>query len=202
MRYESQHERFVTFVPARDAAHHFAAKIVLLMVAVLLIGCDKHEEGTTSVVSTVSRPPPSAVVPLPISLPASAAVRPEELPQPTVVKTPTAAERARILAGIAQLQAVVRRRASRGREADEVCDARTNAETPRIKMATQQIGEDRLRNKTRFSSRAPDLGATIEDFLYVCLGCTDLESEEAVPHECAQAAAALTDLADDLKAKK
>jgi hypothetical protein len=77
---------------------------------------------------------------------------------------------------------------------------RLTADLALIDALRPVIGEGRLKSTTRFSSKAPDLGATVETFVASCIGCTDPRDDEAVPHECAQASAALTDLAAELDA--
>lgn len=114
----------------------------------------------------------------------------------------TAKERAEALAGIAQLQGILRSRVARGRETDDACDARHNNEASPLESAEKQVGQDWMQAKTRFSSQTPDLSATVESFVIGCLGCTGANDQERVPHECAQAAVVLPDLAATVKASK
>jgi len=123
---------------------------------------------------------------------------------PPVAAPLTPAQRASALAGVAQFQAVMHRRIARGREKDEVCEAKTNAESPLMRAASEQVGTDRMHEKTRFASKAPYLGWDVETTVWACMGCTGFgpEDDEAVPHECTIALTSLADLADELKAGK
>jgi hypothetical protein len=126
--------------------------------------------------------------------------------EPAVVRTLadlTPAERRRALVGIADARAVLRRRMAVGRETDEACDARDAVDLPRLEAASEKIGPEGWHTKTRFSSKAPNVGATVESFTVGCMGCTGFgPDDEAVPHECGQALTVLADLAEELRASK
>jgi hypothetical protein len=126
------------------------------------------------------------------------------------------AGRARVAAGIRQLQQLVQQRMELGREPNAVCTAKLDARGAQIDAIESEMGgRELLARKTRFARRAPDLDQTIEMPLVACLmSCTDDDaprngSEDddyggpgGLRHVCQQAGIALADWSEDLKAGK
>jgi hypothetical protein len=122
----------------------------------------------------------------------------------TSTRPSTPAERRRVLEGIAELQAIVRRRtASIAHETEDGCSARMDRENALIERAQKKAGEEWLKRKTRFSGRAPDLGQDVIGVVYDCvLGCLlddeadpgDKVGREMVTRSCGQAGIALGDV--------
>ncbi|MBN9164504.1 MAG: hypothetical protein BGO98_13620 [Myxococcales bacterium 68-20] len=165
-------------------------------------GCQlflKSKEHDAKHRAQLSAAPPPSTAPAPVAAPTKAA-------------TPvTTAERARILAGIADLKALVLKRTANGVAADteETCDARQSRMMVAAKAAESKIGEERMLQKTRFAMRAPDLGQDLGGVVSTCLmGCLlDEESDpghkdgrEFVYRSCRQSATALDDLAEQVEA--
>ena len=113
----------------------------------------RHEEAPapSAVASAVPVPTPATTARVPVGPPV-AVVEAGTPPAPAKPEN-----RASVLAGIAGFQAIIRHRMTVGRQTDEACEARTNAEEPRLALLHQQVGEDRMRSLTRFSSREPNL---------------------------------------------
>ncbi len=161
--------------------------------AVLVAGCGKSPASTepapvaTDTSPILTRPTPPPEVP---AMPSAV----------SIIRTKSPKERARALAEIPKLQALVQRRAKLGIETEKECDPRLTRDMTQMVEAEKQIGIDLMRSATRYASRAPNLGQTFESALEMCLSCTEKGDDEAVPHECVQAATALDDLAEGLKA--
>lgn len=138
------------------------------------------------------------------SLPPTPSAQPEVTTSRREFTDLTSSERARALSAIGDIRPILRRRMAAGRETDEACEARDSVEMPRLEAASKKLGPEAWHRKTRFSERAPNLGATVESFVAGCMGCTGFgpDDDEAVPHECGQAMTVLSDLADELKAAK
>jgi len=158
---------------------------------------------------------------------------------PTSPSTPLApAERARALAGLDELHAVIRRQtAAQGRESEQKCLARLEAESARIKAAEAKVGLSSMgarvddnsdvegappvvheklgldtvrpssggRPTTRFSSAAPHLGWTPDEFVWACVGCVtspdDIAAMSGDPR-CRSASTVLDDMAERVNASK
>ncbi len=122
----------------------------------------------------------------------------------------TAAERARVLAGIAELQGVIRDRLREvHHDTDDGCTERQNRYEARINPARAKVGDSRMNQKTRFSHAAPDLGQDIIGVYATCtMGCLlddgtidpgDKDGRESIARSCTQATVALEDLAAQVK---
>jgi hypothetical protein len=177
----------------------------------VLVACDKgSSSGPVPAIPPNAAPSP-APAPTPTADPEQAArdepIRQiiESAPSDPPEKPWPPTDRAHALAGIAQLQALLRSRVPRA-ETDEQCEARHTPQLDRFDVIRHQIGKDRIMSKTRFSSNAPWLGWTVEEFALDCIGCVSAEDgEEAVKDigpSCNRALAVLTDLADEVKASK
>ena len=118
------------------------------------------------------------------------------------------------LAGIAQLQSLVRARKDSVKvETENQCQARKDRNAPTVAAARLKIGDRRLARHTRYAASAPDLGQTIDDAVSNCLdGCVLQDDDDESPsgsdaialewHLCEQAATALVDLAAELSAAR
>jgi hypothetical protein len=161
-----------------------AAMKRLALVVALLVGvhCDKREPVPAGPESTVAPKPP---------IPANASNDRRPTPQP----------RAQALAGIAAYRNLIRRRMAVGAQSGEACQRRRNSEESEYDAAKQKLGDYWLSRKTRYSSKAPDIGADVETFVALCSFCTSPDQDEA-PDECKQALVALDDLESEINAAK
>src|SRR5262249_39100972 len=117
-------------------------------------------------------------------------------PTPSEPAALTPAERSRILAGVDDLKAIVRGRAAAiTLESEAGCDVRMDRDARRIRAAETKVG-DRIKQKTRFSGTAPDIGQTVTSIVGDCvLGCLfasgdsqeDKIGREMVTRSCKQA---------------
>jgi hypothetical protein len=170
--------------------------MVAALVLALGVQCDRNDLLTGLSGSATSTLPSSTAT---ASVPASAS----GVAAPEADAPPKPMDRASVLAGIAAVQAILRRRVTAGRQTDEACDARTTADEPRVLAARRQMGDDRWTTRTRFSPRPPGSGwSSVETLVAACLGCTGPQDSEAVPRECAQAITALGELAASVRAEK
>ena len=118
----------------------------------------------------------------------------------TATKRLTPKQRTQILQGIERLRAVLQERIAQGGQTEEACDARMRPQSNRIEAASRVVGDDWMTMKTRFSTRAPNLGWDVRESVDMCMGCTAPDDEEPVPHDCAEALIVLDDLARDVRA--
>jgi hypothetical protein len=170
----------------------------LLGAVLLLLQCSKPEEHAEPRLSEAQPPVVDAKPTVGVANP----VQPAEAPDPPASSSPmTKAEKAKAITGITQLQSLMRRRSTLGRESDDACDARHTKDLEQVEALAKQIGKDNLDSKTRFSSKPPFLDATVDTFVVFCIGCIGLD-EEVDRKECSMAVTVLRDLAETLKAEK
>jgi hypothetical protein len=186
-------------------------RLIAVVLFAVLAACDKGSSSGPVPAIPLNAAPNPAPVPTPRADPEQAA-RDERIRQiiegaasdaPDKPWPPT--DRAHALAGIAQLQALLRARVPRA-ETDEQCEARHTPQLDRFDALRHQIGKDRITSKTRFSSNAPWLRWTVEDFALDCIGCVSVEDGEEAAKDigpsCNRALAVLSDLNDQVKASK
>jgi hypothetical protein len=158
----------------------------------LLAQCSKPEHAGTGAQPDSLAPSASTAASAP-ALGADAPSRAASTASPPLA-TPRASTRQvriRALRGVAQLQAIIRRRIARGRETEEACLANNRPENPRIETASDEVDE--------YTGKPPDLQPTAIDGLVAdCMDCSGAKGE-AVPHECQQAIVALDKLAAELR---
>lgn len=122
----------------------------------------------------------------------------------------TSQERARLLAAVSVLKSMIGPRQDKlHNETDEECAAHNSADVDRVSATLNKLGEERRKQKTRFSERAPDLGQTVEAIVFDCLtGCIilrdpapgELDQEKAqARRQCMQASTALDDIAAEVR---
>jgi len=85
----------------------------------------------------------------------------------------TPKERAPALDGIARLQALVRKRVTLGFESEKTREGRLDHDQAQVEVAEKQIGRELLWRETRYASRAPYLGQTVESVVLMCLCYTE-----------------------------
>ena len=123
----------------------------------------------------------------------------EEEAPPDPVQPPGTVAQA--LAGIGQIQALIRRRQAARIESDDACDARQTNDHERWATAEKLVGTERLKRRTRYANAAPNLGVAVDGVVWRQPRVQHVRGgDEPVPHECPMALTALSDLAGDVKA--
>jgi hypothetical protein len=183
---------------------------------IALTACSKdsvHEAAASAVVTPVVTSAPLPVASA-TTTPSASASTEAESPPPPLDNSP--AGLAKVAAGIAQFQQLVRQRLALGRESDAACMTKQEARGTRIESLENKMGgRQLLTRQTRFACCAPNLGQTIETPLVGCLMlCTEDDTPQngsddddwggpgGLRQDCQQAATALADWAADLKPGK
>jgi hypothetical protein len=130
---------------------------------------------------------------------------------PTVARL-SPSERARALAGIEELHLIIgRQMTAQGQESGERCQARLDAEWPRIKsaeakvgLAVMGVGDSNRGVRTRFATVARFRDSTPSDLVAGCMGCWTADDRVAMrdDQQCANASTALDDVAQAWNANK
>jgi hypothetical protein len=170
----------------------------------VLAACSKNGVVTADEASSPSNPPAVASVTPPEQTPVEKVLarhQAEGESSPEPVQPPGTLAQA--LAGIAQIQGIVRRRQTTHVDIDTAaCEARMASDAERWKAAERLVGTERLKRRTRYADQAPNLGLTVDSVVWRCVGCSSPDDDEPVPHECPMALVALGDLATEVKADK
>jgi hypothetical protein len=176
--------------------------VVRVVFVYAFVACSRNQPDGPVPAETVAPPPALPAPHEPTALEkVMARHEGEEEPPPDPVLPPGTTAQA--LAGIAQIQALIRRRQTARIETDDACEACQTNDTERWKAAENLLGTAHLKERTRYANAAPNLGLTIDGVVWSCLGCsTAEEGDEPVPHECPMALTALGDLASEVRAGK
>jgi hypothetical protein len=140
---------------------------------------------------------------------------------PTVPAVPLSpSERVRVLAGIAELRGIIRRQmTAQGHESEDRCQARLDAETPRVKPAEAKVGLATMGVRVEDNSHsegaprvvperrgldatggASSLATRFDEFVWACIGCWPPEDLADMREDrgCAKASAVLDEVAGRL----